>query len=932
MRQALAPEYAVEREIAAGGMGVVYLGHDPRLDRPVAIKILRPGLATEVGAQRFLREARSLAKMTHPNIVQIHAADESHGIYYYVMEFLAGETLAQRLERGPLPADSVAALGRAVLGALAAAHASRIVHRDIKPANVFLADRPVLIDFGIARAGEDSALTDDGQVVGTRAYMPPEQREGSATPATDLYAAAALLYEASTARRWDPTPAPERANWSGVPQRLARALARGLAVDPADRWPDAVAFRNALPDPATRRHRAVVGGAVVAAGVAAVLLWPAPPPPAPPFGRADLAVMPFLGDAGAPGSGRRLASYLGSRLEWYPAWSVAPLSAAFAWWDSTPPGRRFEQARAAPRARLRVDGEVIARPRGALLRLTLRDSTSRLVHLIDVPDVADDLLAWGSAGADSIVSRVFPHDLDDYRAVTRRSSSSVPAVNEWLRGQRDFRDDHWLGAEAHYLRALTLDPGFAQAGWDLALVRRWRRDGSAAAVLRQLWTTSRDDLPAMQRLLTEAQLEPDLDRRFSLLRETVRRFPGRAEAWLLYGNELFSRGPLAGIPLDSGVAAFARTTRLEPYTTAVEHAVLGHIRMGEREPARRELRRLREVSGSGDPEARLRRQLLAFAYDERFVPWRGRLGELWLGWHPDSALLDGIRLYARMGNFFDIPGAQAFLGRTLVARGEQRQTVATGHEAQGLALLFLGRPAAALAQLDSSTEALGTPEAGLQLAQWPALLSTLDLGNPAPARLANARARLAGMADGAGGARAAWSLGIEALHRRDSADAARWTARVARDTADPAARSLHRLLLALTAAERGLLDSAVALAMPLLRYDLHGVGDDPFARAVLHLELGSWLARRGDAAAAERIWLWTDAWDVEDWPEGAAQAGEVDAAVGAVARLRRGRLALERGDTSRGCRLLERVRELWSGAEPGLPAHALADSLARACP
>ena len=266
-----------------------------------------------------------------------------------------------------------------------------------------------------------------------------------------------------------------------------------------------------------------------------------------------------------------------------------------------------------------------------------------------------------------------------------------------------------------------------------------------------------------------------------------------------------------------------------------------------------------------------------------------------------------------------------------MAHGAGRPTVATGHEAQGLALLLLGRPAAALAQLDSSTAALGTPEAGLQLAQWPVLLSSLDLGDPSPARLTNARARLAGMADGPGGARAAWSLGIEALHRRDSADAARWTARVARDTAEPAARSLHRLLLALTAAERGLLDSAVVLATPLLRYDLHGLGDDPFARAVLHLELGSWLARRGDAAAAERIWLWTDAWDVEDWPEGAAQAGEVDAAVGAVARLRRGRLALERGDTSRGCRLLERVRELWSGAEPGLPAHGLADSLARAC-
>src|SRR5512143_1771647 len=195
------------------------------------------------------------------------------------MEFLAGETLAQRLERGALPTDGVSALGRSVLDALAAAHAKQIVHRDIKPANVFLANRPVLIDFGIARASEDSALTDGGQVVGTRAYMPPEQHEGNATPATDLYAVAALLYEASTGRRWDTTLAPGQANWSGVPRRLTRALKRGLAVDPADRWPNAAAFRNALPAPSAPRHRAVVGAAVVAAGVAAVLLWPPPAPP-----------------------------------------------------------------------------------------------------------------------------------------------------------------------------------------------------------------------------------------------------------------------------------------------------------------------------------------------------------------------------------------------------------------------------------------------------------------------------------------------------------------------------------------------------------------------------------------------------------------------------------------------------------------------------
>jgi tetratricopeptide (TPR) repeat protein len=930
VRQALAPDYTVEREIAAGGMGVVFLGHDPRLDRPVAIKVLRPELATEVGAQRFLREARHLAQVKHPNVVQIHRVGDRGGIYFCVMELVRGETLAERLARGPLGAGAASALGRTLLGALAAMHRHNIVHRDIKPANVILANRPVLIDFGIARADDDTALTAGGEVVGTRAYMPPEQREGVATPATDLYAFAAVLYEACTGRRWDATRALDEADWSGVPRRLGGALRRGLAVDPKDRWPNAASFRDALPDSGVPRRPLAVG-AVALVAVVVALVWPKPRPQLV-LVRNDFAIMPFAGAPGAVETGHRLASYLGGRLEWYPAWTLAPIPATFAWWDSTPAGGRLESARTAPRARLYVDGDIISRPQGALLRLTLRDSASRLVHLVDVPGSAADPLAWAAAGADSIVRRTFPQELDDYRVIARRSSSSPPALDEWFLGQKEFRRDQWVGAEAHYLHALDLDPDFAQASWDLALVRRWRRDESAATVLRELWDRKRDDLPAMQRLLAEAQLEPDLERRFALFAEAVRRFPRRADAWLLYANEVFSRGPLAGIPLDSGVALFDRTTQLEPYTTAIEHATLGYIRLGDAESARKELDHLASLSPPSDQDARLRRRLLAFAYDERFVGWRGRLGELYLGWRPDSALLEGVRLYARMANFFDIPNAQVFLGRTLVAHALTGGAVATGHQAQGLGLLLLGRPGAALAHLDSAADRLRTAEARLQLAQWPVLLAPLGLGAAPPARLEAARARLAALADSTGGLRAAWALAAAAGNRGDQLEAERWTARVARDSAaDADARSLHLLLRALAAGQRGRSDSAVALATPLLRYDPRGLGGDPFARALLHLQLGTWLTLQGDTAAARRVWLWTDAWDVEDWPQGEAQAGEVDAAVGAVARLRRAGLALAHDEVPTGCGLLRRVRELWSRAEPGLGARTVADSLARAC-
>lgn len=138
VRDALAPHYVVERELGAGGMGVVFLARDTRLDRMVAIKVLRPELATAVAVERFSREARLLARLHHSTIVRVYLADDTAGFSYYVMEYVEGETLKTRLEAGPLPPRTVRALGRALLDALGAAHRLEIVHRDVKPANIFL--------------------------------------------------------------------------------------------------------------------------------------------------------------------------------------------------------------------------------------------------------------------------------------------------------------------------------------------------------------------------------------------------------------------------------------------------------------------------------------------------------------------------------------------------------------------------------------------------------------------------------------------------------------------------------------------------------------------------------------------------------------------------------------------------------------------------
>src|SRR5213080_4240045 len=254
LRAALLPEYYVEREIASGGMGVVYLARDVALACPVAVKILRPELATAAAAERFVREAQTAAKLRHPNIVIVHSAGERRGFYFYVMDYIEDPTLAQRLERGPLPPARVVKLGRDLLDALEHAHTRHVVHRDIKPSNVFIAkDRALLGDFGIAKAVDAASardapgLTGPRGVVGTLDYMPPEQAAGGeVTPRTDLYAVGMVLYEALTGRPWSILDRPDRADWSAVPRRIARVLRRAVQWAPEARWPDAASFRRAL--------------------------------------------------------------------------------------------------------------------------------------------------------------------------------------------------------------------------------------------------------------------------------------------------------------------------------------------------------------------------------------------------------------------------------------------------------------------------------------------------------------------------------------------------------------------------------------------------------------------------------------------------------------------------------------------------------------
>src|SRR5205809_1799025 len=184
LRGALADRYALERELGRGGMATVYLARDLKHGRAVAIKVLRPELAAALGPERFLREIEVAARLTHPHILPLHDSGEAAGFLYYVMPFVQGESLRDRLHREPqLPIDEAVKIAREVATALSHAHSQDVVHRDIKPENILLSGgEAVVADFGVARAivaACAETLRDTGLAVVTPGYMSPEQARGA---------------------------------------------------------------------------------------------------------------------------------------------------------------------------------------------------------------------------------------------------------------------------------------------------------------------------------------------------------------------------------------------------------------------------------------------------------------------------------------------------------------------------------------------------------------------------------------------------------------------------------------------------------------------------------------------------------------------------------------------------------------------------------
>ncbi len=240
--------YRILGPAGEGGMGAVYRAHDPHLGRDVAVKLPhiagRPDAA--LLAQRFQREARAAARVWHPHVCPIYDVGEHEGRPFAVMPFIEGQSLASRLADGPRPSPREAvALLLQILDALEAIHSHGLIHRDLKPANILLdqAGRPLVADFGLARPEDASRLTADGAVMGTPAYMAPEQAAGQGDqigPWTDVYSAGVVLHEMVTGRL------PHGGEADGAPSGLGPALRRALARDPSARYRRAADFARDL--------------------------------------------------------------------------------------------------------------------------------------------------------------------------------------------------------------------------------------------------------------------------------------------------------------------------------------------------------------------------------------------------------------------------------------------------------------------------------------------------------------------------------------------------------------------------------------------------------------------------------------------------------------------------------------------------------------
>jgi serine/threonine-protein kinase len=626
LQSVLEPQYRLERELGRGGMGVVFLATDTTLDRRVAIKAVHPELAAHQSiGRRFLAEARTIARLRHPNVVAVHAAGNADGLLYYVMDEVEGESLRQRLTRERrLDPATVARIVDDMAAALDAAGRAGVVHRDVKPENVLLdqaTGRAMLADFGIARAmaGESgTSSTGQGVAVGTPAYMSPEQAAGEEIDGrSDVYALGVVAYEmlagappfvgpsrVVVSKHIAERPVPIERIRPETPRPLAAAIMRALEKHPADRWQTGEEFRRALtelrPAVRSRRRRGVViagaAAAVVALAAGVGLLRPEPGPPAGVNPRHSMLVLPF----------DNLRDDRG--VDWLRDGSVSMLGLNLSQWNdlSVVDHERVHDLLAKHRVR---PGDDVGLD---LARRLAREAGAWTVVLGDFTQAGDSLHLAArvydvASGQRVDVARVDDRPGSDVRpmfdvlaaklldlsgapnevrvGIARSTTASLEAYRAYLAGVEQLNRWDLAGAERDLRRAIQIDTTFGLAYYKLALTRGWlvgTNDSTAdAAIVRA--TAYSANLPAHDRTVINAYrafLGGEYAAARSAYQQLITRDRADADAWYGLGEAWFhdTTGTNQAPFFTQAIRAFKRTLDLDPdYALAYDHiqAMLG---------------------------------------------------------------------------------------------------------------------------------------------------------------------------------------------------------------------------------------------------------------------------------------------------------------------------------------------------------------------
>jgi eukaryotic-like serine/threonine-protein kinase len=620
--------YHIVRRLGRGGMGVVYLAHDPRLDRPAALKLLPRYLSLdETARRRFEDEARAASSLDHPRLATVfEIGDAPDGRVFIAMAFYDGETLRDELERGSLPIPRSVALASQVAEGLAAAHRRGIVHRDVKPGNVIVTPdgAATLVDFGIAKVA-GSALTQTGSTPGTVNYMSPEQTRGGDIDArADVWALGATLYEMLAGRRpfcadsqdaviyairHDPPDPLDRVR-PGVPPELARVVSRCLEKEPDRRYRDAGALFDALralgPDGAARPRRAWNSAAVFSGALAllaallvgAVALWPAlrqhdaapDAAAASPFVERRLAVLPLADESPDP------------QDDYFAAAVTDELISAL---SGLPGLRVIAHASVAPYQVADRSIAEIGRELGVGVVLSGRvgKSAERVRLSVALVDIANQQPLW-AGDYDAKVAEVpaIQHEIgervaaalgldardDTPRRPIERGPEAAPAYVEYLKG-RYYLGKHDVqsfgAARNHFQRALDLDPTFALA-WSgladafvylasvmgLASSEAYPRARAAAEQALALDPDLAEAHAALGMALAVHYWDPDAAERH--FRSAIELDPSSARAHGAYARYLRNRARF-----DEALAAVGRAQALDPLSAFphIEEAIIFYM-------------------------------------------------------------------------------------------------------------------------------------------------------------------------------------------------------------------------------------------------------------------------------------------------------------------------------------------------------------------